>query len=359
MIGGALGVMQRRGFRLEVDHPMASLQAARRGRILHENPSRGLAMAFRFRHRIKILPWVHLNLSARGPSLSLGPRGASVTLGKRGTYANLGIPGSGLSYRTRLHVPQVRKGLLNDHDRAGLSSLDPSASSGSLADPVHAYEHLLKDLLRDREKGVVDWNERAHWLDAPRPAEDDEEAFNTYVFKIAAARFAKRMVEGDKAAWSEVIREELLNEQLPFGFAFSWGIDESTGIIHVEVELPNKEAVAIAELGTIETRALYEDVCCALVLRFAHEIFRVIPEATDIYLSGYISSRDPATGHPARDIYLRIMVDRESFAKIDLDYVDPSTAFEGLGGSKRTKRGELVPIAVESQEQKATDSTAS
>lgn len=34
--------------------------------------------------------------------MSVGPRGASVSFGKRGTYANFGLPGTGLSYRTRL-----------------------------------------------------------------------------------------------------------------------------------------------------------------------------------------------------------------------------------------------------------------
>ncbi len=319
-------------------------------------------MAFRFWRRIKIFPGVHLNFSAGGPSLSLGPRGASVTLGLRGAYANLGIPGSGLSYRTRLHVPQVpRKGLLNAYDDLPGSPLNgPSATSNANANVnlTRTDEQLLRDLLIDRERGAVNWDERARWLDVPRPEEDDEEAFNSYVFKFAVARFAKRMVEGDKAAWSEVIREELLNEQLPFGFAFSWGIDEKTGIIHVGIELPNTATVAVVGLKAKKTRELYEDVCCALVLRFAHEIFRVIPEATDIYLSGYLSERELATGHWAHNIYLRVMVDRESFAAIDLDYVDPSTAFEGLGGSKRTRRGELVPIAVEVQEPEATDHSA-
>jgi hypothetical protein len=247
------------------------------------------------------------------------------------------------------HVP--RKGLLRSHDDSPGSPLnEPLAALNPHVNLPRTGEQLLRNLLIDRERGAVDWNERARWLDVPRPDEDDEEAFNSYVFKFAVARFAKRMVEGDKAAWSEVIREELLNEQLPFGFAFSWGIDEKTGIIHVEIELPDTATVAVIGLKTKKTRELYEDVCCALVLRFAHEIFRVIPEATDIYLSGYLSARDLATGHLARNIYLRMMVDRESFAAIDLDYVDPSTAFEGLGGSKRTKRGELIPIAVEVQE---------
>ncbi|MDT1790675.1 DUF4236 domain-containing protein, partial [Salmonella enterica subsp. enterica serovar Oslo] len=36
------------------------------------------------------------------PSLSIGPRGASLSVGKNGTFANLGLPGTGLSYRTRI-----------------------------------------------------------------------------------------------------------------------------------------------------------------------------------------------------------------------------------------------------------------
>ena len=59
-------------------------------------------MGFRFRRTISIIPGVRLNLSNNSPSLSIGPRGASITVGSRGTYANLGLPGTGLSYRTRL-----------------------------------------------------------------------------------------------------------------------------------------------------------------------------------------------------------------------------------------------------------------
>ena len=68
-------------------------------------------MGFRFRKSINIIPGVRLNLSNGAPSLSVGPRGASVSFGSRGTYANLGLPGTGLSYRTRL-VPEVGTGRL-------------------------------------------------------------------------------------------------------------------------------------------------------------------------------------------------------------------------------------------------------
>lgn len=59
-------------------------------------------MAFRFRRTIRLAPGIRLNISKSGISTSLGPRGASLTVGKRGIYANTGIPGTGMSYRTRL-----------------------------------------------------------------------------------------------------------------------------------------------------------------------------------------------------------------------------------------------------------------
>jgi hypothetical protein len=59
-------------------------------------------MGLRFRRTMKLLPGVRLNLSRSGLSTTVGVRGASVTVGKKGTYANVGVPGSGVSYRTRI-----------------------------------------------------------------------------------------------------------------------------------------------------------------------------------------------------------------------------------------------------------------
>jgi Protein of unknown function (DUF4236) len=59
-------------------------------------------MGFRFRKSIRLAPGVRLNFGKRGMSISAGVKGASVTLGSRGTYANMSIPGTGVSYRTRL-----------------------------------------------------------------------------------------------------------------------------------------------------------------------------------------------------------------------------------------------------------------
>ncbi|MFN7251094.1 MAG: DUF4236 domain-containing protein [Anaerobacillus sp.] len=59
-------------------------------------------MSFRFQKRVKVAPGLRLNISKRGISTSVRRRGASVTLGRSGLYSNVGLPGSGLSYRTKL-----------------------------------------------------------------------------------------------------------------------------------------------------------------------------------------------------------------------------------------------------------------
>ncbi|WP_280768352.1 DUF4236 domain-containing protein [Salipaludibacillus daqingensis] len=60
-------------------------------------------MSFRFQKRVRVAPGVRLNFSKRGISTSVGRRGASVTAGRRGLYGNTGIPGTGLSYRSKIN----------------------------------------------------------------------------------------------------------------------------------------------------------------------------------------------------------------------------------------------------------------
>jgi hypothetical protein len=59
-------------------------------------------MGFRFQKRISILPGLRINLSKTGASASIGPRGADLNIGRGGITTNAGLPGTGLSYRSRL-----------------------------------------------------------------------------------------------------------------------------------------------------------------------------------------------------------------------------------------------------------------
>ena len=74
-------------------------------------------MSLRFRKTITLAPGLRLNLGTRGPSLSVGPRGASMTFGRRGVFGNVGLPGTGLSYRTRLDQPNGPMSNPNEQDQ--------------------------------------------------------------------------------------------------------------------------------------------------------------------------------------------------------------------------------------------------
>lgn len=73
-------------------------------------------MALRFRKSIKLFPGVRLNVGMRGASLNVGHRGASVSFSSRGTYGNVSIPGTGLSFRSRLD-DSVNKRNLTTHQQ--------------------------------------------------------------------------------------------------------------------------------------------------------------------------------------------------------------------------------------------------
>ena len=56
----------------------------------------------RFQKRLQVLPGVRINLSKSGASASVGPRGADVNIGPHGVTTNAGIPGTGISYRSKV-----------------------------------------------------------------------------------------------------------------------------------------------------------------------------------------------------------------------------------------------------------------
>src|SRR5688572_29115670 len=60
-------------------------------------------MGWRFRKSFKILPGLRLNIGKTGiTGAAVGKRGFTTSIGKRGIYQNLGIPGTGLSYRSKV-----------------------------------------------------------------------------------------------------------------------------------------------------------------------------------------------------------------------------------------------------------------
>ena len=77
-------------------------------------------MGVRFRKSKQIIPGVKLNVSKSGAGVRVGGKSAGVSVGPRGTRASASIPGSGISYSTKI----------------GGSKSKPAASSVRVVKPV-------------------------------------------------------------------------------------------------------------------------------------------------------------------------------------------------------------------------------
>lgn len=62
-------------------------------------------MGWRFSKRIRIFKGLTLNLSKSGTSWTVGGKGASINVRGNNVTGSAGIPGTGISYRTRLDDP--------------------------------------------------------------------------------------------------------------------------------------------------------------------------------------------------------------------------------------------------------------
>jgi len=69
-------------------------------------------MGLRFHRVFSILPGVRINLSKSGLSTSVGPRGADVNIGRHGVTTNASLPGTGLSYRSKLGSKTSKVGII-------------------------------------------------------------------------------------------------------------------------------------------------------------------------------------------------------------------------------------------------------
>lgn len=134
-------------------------------------------MSLRFRKTITLAPGLRLNVGARGVSLSAGPRGASVTLGRNGLFGNVGLPGTGLSYRTRLDGRRG-KAVEPDEPDPATEQIPITATIGTdgrliLTDPDGALlleeakeaalwrnRATLTDLLERRATELNEWSDR-------------------------------------------------------------------------------------------------------------------------------------------------------------------------------------------------------
>lgn len=106
-------------------------------------------MSFRFQRRIRVAPGMRVNLSKRGISTSIGKRGGTVSVGRRGVYGNVGLPGSGLSYRSKLNKKNTPKTSGTGHKSNGTKS-QPADSQPILTE----WDEKIHDVRFTRSDGT-------------------------------------------------------------------------------------------------------------------------------------------------------------------------------------------------------------
>ncbi|MCG3884463.1 DUF4236 domain-containing protein [Photobacterium leiognathi] len=108
-------------------------------------------MVFRFRKSISIAPGVKLNIGKKGiSSLSVGKRGMGISIGRNGTYGNISLPGTGLSYRTRLGggSSKIEGSQSSDYDIAELTEM--VESHNAINDVINNIHTLSPNILETK-----------------------------------------------------------------------------------------------------------------------------------------------------------------------------------------------------------------
>ena len=182
-------------------------------------------MGFRFQKRIKIAPGVRLNLSKSGASVSLGRNGATVNLSKRGTFATLGLPGTGLSYRTK--IGKKRK---SNHKT---SRAKEDSQAGLFADSAIAKELRLVQQKTKESQRIIDHHEKSvqDLLSGWRSQlvfpsrEEYEKAAKVRPFLVPEPHPKKQSRAKLKSRLRQLIRQEILKSNpVPIVFYFVAGV---------------------------------------------------------------------------------------------------------------------------------------
>ncbi|MBT2909682.1 DUF4236 domain-containing protein [Vibrio anguillarum] len=63
----------------------------------------------RYQKRVRVLPFLWLNLSKTGVSVTLGGRFVKLNIGRQGVWLSGSLVGTGLSFRKKVPLPKVEE----------------------------------------------------------------------------------------------------------------------------------------------------------------------------------------------------------------------------------------------------------
>lgn len=116
-------------------------------------------------------------------------------------------------------------------------------------------------------------------------------------------------------------------------------------------EIPNiKQRTKSGELKYLSdnaTKKLYDEIIYKIIIRSIAEIFHFdsLDMVTNICFNGRVKFRNPGTGQMQDILILSILVNKNEFDSIDLNYIDAKSCFKHLKGISGPKIFELSPVA--------------
>jgi hypothetical protein len=157
-------------------------------------------------------------------------------------------------------------------------------------------------------------------------------------------RIRESVANRDLEILENLLIEELCKLTFPIEQEVSLCFNQISSV-DLEFRLPELDEVpdedlSLTKTGKLSRKAMtqkkrleiFSDLCTGMALRLAYESFRIIEFLDEIHIFGYSQSIDLATGHEEVIFPLFIEVDRTRLNELNLDQVDPSTAFNHLAG---------------------------
>jgi len=95
-----------------------------------------------------------------------------------------------------------------------------------------------------------------------------------------------------------------------------------------------------------EIKELYQDIVAGIAIRTIHEIFEADQASAleALSFSGFVNSRDPATGKKIKPFLISVRATKEKFLEIDLKHINKSVCLRNLGAHVSAKPDEMQAV---------------
>ncbi len=281
-------------------------------------------MPFRYRKTIKIRDGVKLNVSNSSISLSLGKKGASINIAPKSSHLNLSLPGTGISYRTKIGEGYERK--LEELEKS-LAPKEKKETSDRVSTPKKTETtskqqdpslRLLQSAPQVKPEEVF----KQAWYDA---------------FEIRQKILWKRLLDGNRESIEDGVEVILNGLESNANIDVSYELDDH--VLYADVDLFEIEEInaytslleqnngpVLMKKEESEINREYAASVISLGIYLAASFFNVSPYIHEIVLSAYTQRKKEET---AEDVYLySVRFLRAVFEQTDLGALkDPFSFF--------------------------------